>query len=228
MLSVIMTAYNAEKYIEQALQSIFMQTYKDIEVVVVDDCSTDRTPEIAQQFDIKYIKNKNNMGHTKSLNVALGNCSGEYVAWHDADDISRSRRFEKQVKKLRGFDIVTTYGVTINESGKRINGWYTDEAQRKDPVLILKNLTNDCWLLLASMMFKKEIIYKIGMFDEECYCSQDLNFIYRAMKKGYKIGVVKDELFKYRKHKDNIRSNNKYKTCNWHEFAIKRAEECLV
>ena len=100
-ISVIMTAYNTEKYIKEAIESILNQTFKDFEFIIVDDGSTDNTRLIIEEYAkkdrrIKILYNKKNLGIVKSLNKAIAIAKGKYIARMDSDDVSKLNRLEKQ------------------------------------------------------------------------------------------------------------------------------------
>ena len=102
-VSVIMPAYNAEKYINEAIDSILGQTFGDFELIIINDCSADSTENIIQSYSdsrIVYLKNEKNMGVAATLNRGLEAAGGEYIARMDADDISLPQRLEKQVNLL--------------------------------------------------------------------------------------------------------------------------------
>ncbi len=225
-----MTAYNAEKYISQAIASIINQSHEDWELIVVDDCSTDGTRgEVAEIFlhmmhKMKMVKLKKNEGHTKALNTALKLTQGSHIAWMDADDISEPTRFESQLKCFKdNVGIVTTHGISIDEKGKRIKDWYTDKAQRRTPLEIKIHSEVDWWCMGPSMMFKREVVEKIGGFDEECFTGQDFNFWLRAIEHfGWE--VCEMELYRLRRHKGSVRKTKKARERNWHQFAIEQAK----
>ena len=105
LVSVIMSVYNCEKYIEDALNSIINQTYKNKEILLVDDNSNDNTVKIIEKIikgknNIFFIKNSENLGLTKNLNTLIKMANGEYICRMDADDISINTRIEKQVNFL--------------------------------------------------------------------------------------------------------------------------------
>ena len=102
LVSVIMSVYNGEKYINRALLSIIAQTFVDFEVIIIDDGSTDSTPELIHSIldDRIILVRQDNCGLTKSLNRALRMSRGKWIARHDADDFSISTRFEKQITYL--------------------------------------------------------------------------------------------------------------------------------
>ena len=104
-VSVIMPAYNADKYISDSINSVLNQSYKNIELIIVDDKSTDNTAQIAQYYasmypNIKVIINSENSLAGYSRNVGVYHSSGEYIAFIDADDIYREDYLEKLVKAI--------------------------------------------------------------------------------------------------------------------------------
>lgn len=106
LVSVIIPVYNAEKYIERTLESVFAQTYEYIEIVLVDDQSKDRTAEIIKKYqrthsEILYYLQPENMGAGYARNKALELAKGQYIAFLDSDDIWRSEKIDKQVKLLQ-------------------------------------------------------------------------------------------------------------------------------
>ena len=103
LVSIIMSVYNDEKYLNEALDSIFAQTIQNFELIIIDDCSTDDTVKIIESYHDKRIRlmvNDKNEGLTKNLNKALKYVRGKYIARMDGDDRSRPQRFEKQIEFL--------------------------------------------------------------------------------------------------------------------------------
>ncbi len=105
LVSILLSVYNSEKTIEESLNSLLNQTYKNIEILVIDDGSKDSSLEICKSYEnknkqIEVYENKNNIGLTKSLNKLLIRSRGELIARQDADDISSPERIEKQVEFL--------------------------------------------------------------------------------------------------------------------------------
>ena len=101
-VSVVMSAYNGERYLREAVESILNQTFNDFEFIIIDDGSTNSTGQIlssyaAQDPRIVLIRNRENIGLTKSLNKGLALARGEYIARMDADDVSLPNRFSEQV-----------------------------------------------------------------------------------------------------------------------------------
>lgn len=128
LVSVIIPCYNTEKYVESAVRSIMSQTYKNLEIIVTDDCSTDNTFSILEKLAdednrIKLFKNETNLKIVKTLNKMVQLANGKYIARMDADDISLPERIEKQVEFLEKNSDIAFCGTNawhINENGKKI------------------------------------------------------------------------------------------------------------
>ena len=123
MISVILPAYNAEKFLREAIDSILGQTYKNFELIVLNDGSTDRTEDIILAYDdprIRYVKNEKNLKLIKTLNKGIDLAKGEYIARMDADDISLPRRFEIEVNYLQehsDIDVVSCFPYNMSMNG---------------------------------------------------------------------------------------------------------------
>ena len=105
LVSVLISTYNNEQTISDAVESIINQTYRKIEILIMDDSSTDSTSKILNDYSKKYehvrvFTNTKNIGLTKSLNILLGKAEGELIARHDADDVSLENRISIQVKEI--------------------------------------------------------------------------------------------------------------------------------
>ena len=124
IVSVAMTTYNGEKYLREQLDSIYSQTMVPDEVVVVDDCSTDGTitilEEYKQKYGLKYYQNQFNIGYNKNFERAIGLCKGEYIALSDQDDIWLPEKIEHTYKKLKEYpenepSLVSSFSTLVNE-----------------------------------------------------------------------------------------------------------------
>ena len=120
-VSVLMSVYNGEKYLKEAIKSILGQSFKDFEFIIINDGSIDKTEKIIKVFNDKRIVliNQENIGLTKSLNNGLKLAQGDYIARMDADDVALSYRLEKQVKFLDSNPHIFLVGSScylINES----------------------------------------------------------------------------------------------------------------
>lgn len=128
-VSVIIPVYNVEKYIDKTLKSIFAQTYKDIEIVLVDDCSTDKSAQIIAKYkeihpEIIYFLQPKNMGAGAARNKALELASGQYVAFLDSDDLWLPEKTERQINLMKKQKSPFSYTAIemMDEDGKTIKG----------------------------------------------------------------------------------------------------------
>ena len=132
-----MAVYNGEDYIELAIDSVLSQSFTNYEFIIVDDCSTDTTPDIIlsiQDRRIQYIRNRKNLGQTPSLNIGLQSAQGEYIARIDADDIYLPGKLQKQFNFMENNNNVAvcgTNGLKIDDNGEII-GTHSVPQKSKD------------------------------------------------------------------------------------------------
>ena len=127
-VSVVIPMYNAEKYIAETLKSVFKQTYKNFEVVVVNDCSKDKSKEIVEKFQKEHdnlilINNERNLHVAEARNVGIANSNGEWIAFLDADDVWMETKLEKQMKALEenNSKLCYTSQAFMDDSGNDLN-----------------------------------------------------------------------------------------------------------
>jgi len=224
-ISVVMSVYNGEKYIEEAIQSILRQTYQDFEFIIVNDCSTDKTVEIINSFKdtrIKIIENLENIGLTKSLNKGIKCTKGEYIARMDADDISLPHRFETQVgflEKNKDYALIGSSFYQVNEEGKTVF-WtrvLTEDSE------IRRGLKNQNWFGHGSVLIRKSAFIECEGYNEEFECAQDYDLWLRISEK-FKIANIEEPLYCWRFATDNITITKKKKQIYYKELAITMAE----
>lgn len=127
LVSVVMTAYNEEHYITQSINSILKQSYRNLELILINDGSTDRTAEIIQSFSdprIIFINHKENKNQAIRANEGVSLAKGKYIARLDADDISLPDRLEKQVKYLEAHTEISILGGQISIWDENSNSLY--------------------------------------------------------------------------------------------------------
>src|SRR3989344_9088834 len=197
-ISVIMSVYNGMPFLREAVESILKQTYKNFEFIIVDDGSRDTSWKYLQCLNdtrIKVIKNKRNLGLAASLNKALKEVQGDFVARMDADDVSLPRRLETQLEfleKNRNIDICGSYVRVIDEDGKII-------GQIKKPLTDSKIKKELFWLtplLHPTWFVKKEVFRKLNGYDERWDYVEDFEFLIRA--KDYKMANIPKYLLLFR------------------------------
>jgi glycosyltransferase involved in cell wall biosynthesis len=223
MISVIMSVYNAEKYLKEAVDSILGQTYKNFEFIIINDCSDDNSLPILKEYEMLHnniilLNNTENLGLTKNLNIALNMASGKYIARMDADDISEPNRFRMQVdflEKNSAIDILGTFSRNINEDGE-ITGTRSTPITHKDIMKILPKLSP---LSHPTVMFRKESLKKIGFYNDKYLTSQDYDMWFRATRAGLKFYNLPEFLLKYRMNDDYIsRKSFKFR---WNDFRLR-------
>ena len=231
MITVIMSVYNNIAYLREAIEGILGQTYGDFEFFVKDDGSTEPVFDIITEYakkDKRIIPSRGkNVGYANNINQFMKLGRGDYITIQDCDDVSLPDRFEKQLKLFKpGVGLVTTWGIATNESGKRKADFYMDEAQRRSKGEILENIKKDCWLLLGSCMWTREVYEKIGKVDTEMKIAQVYNYILRILK-YFDMEIVTKSLYKHRKHKHSVRKidNN---SRDWMKYGQERADKCTV
>lgn len=210
-ISVIMSVYNGQKYLKEAIESILNQTFKDFEFLIINDGSTDKTPEILEKYKrqdrrIKIINNAKNIGLTKSLNKGINIARGEYIARMDADDISLPERLEKQINFLDSHSEIGLLGAAyfeINEKGEIIGKKIFPVSDQE----LRKRLIRFNPFFHASIMIRKKILNEVGGYNEEIKRAQDYELWFRIAKKT-KIANLPEPLMKRRYTKENISVKN--------------------
>lgn len=205
LVSVIMSVYNDEKYLNEALDSIFAQTIQNFELIIIDDCSTDHTVEIIEGYHdnrIRLIQNEQNCGLTKNLNKALSYASGKYIARMDGDDKSSPRRFEKQIELLEQDPELMLISCRAHMFGEEnlVSDIQGTPKQLQVMMLIRPVLAH------PGFMMRRELIDAHGFrYDETYRSAQDYNFAVRVARE-FSIGITEDVLLEYRVHKKQVSS----------------------
>ena len=192
LISVLLSVYNDEKNIKKSIDSILLQSYKNIELLVMDDCSTDRTYEILNEINdrrIKIFRNKENQGLTKSLNTLIENSSGKILARQDSDDISLPSRLEVQYRNLLKYQLDACTTRAYVKNSKRSIPRYSHFL----PVSFVVRFKNP--FIHGTLMVKKEVLQDIGLYDENIKYAQDYKLFLDLLKKNYKIKVLKNKLY---------------------------------
>lgn len=210
LVSAIMTVYNGEKFLAEAIDSVLAQTYKHFELLILNDGSRDATEKIIlekQKSDsrIKYYKNEKNAGLSKTKNQIIPLTAGPYVAIVDGDDINAPDRFEKQVAALNNNSNVQIVGSSmrlINGRGEACDSWEYSTADAD----IKKGLTVSTTMANPSAMFRREVFFKLEGYDENLSICEDWEFFYRAAR-YFNFMNLPECLVSYRIHDSNTSVN---------------------
>lgn len=211
-VSIILPVYNSQEYIKEAIESISSQSFKDWELIIIDDASSDQTPNILKKYKDKRIiglKNDRNMGVAISLNRGLKQATGEYIARIDADDICFPNRFELQVEFLDNNPatvIVGSNAEIINSSGDVL--FITDLPTTDIGIRNMLFVRNP--LIHPSVMFRRKILGKVGNYNIKFNGAEDYELWFRMLKSGRAYNFKKP-LIKRRVHDNVVTKKFRYK-----------------
>jgi len=220
-VTVLMSVYNGEGYLREAIDSVLSQTYSDFEFLIIDDGSTDGSVDIIRSYldpRIRLIENEKNIGLTRSLNKGLKLSRGEYIARMDGDDIALPERLEKQVHFLNEHVNVGLVGgsdITINGVGDEIGfrKKLTNNGALKQGLL-----AGDNQFCHPSSMFRKECIEKVGPYREEFKMAQDYDLWLRIAEE-FELANIEEALCKHRIIPDSISTSKQSQQEAYHRLA---------
>jgi glycosyltransferase involved in cell wall biosynthesis len=205
LISVIMSVYNAEFYLDTAIKSILNQTYKNIEFIIVNDGSMDKSLEIINKYMIQdkriVLIDHQNIGLTKSLNKAIKIANGKYIARQDADDESILNRFEKQLYLLERYNL--DFVVSRAIKNKKIAPKAFLLNFNKEEIFKAGNI------FIHGTFFAKKEVFKNIMYDEKYIYAQDFKFIVDCFRKNINIGYIKEPLYILNDMETNISNTKK-------------------
>ena len=209
LVSVVMPAYNVEQYVESAVESILNQTFQDFELIIIDDGSIDATFSILQSFKkidkrISLVRNKNNIGVSKSLNKGLKLAKGKYIIRMDADDWSYPERFELQIKLMQDNPSVVVSGSYIEVCDSNLRTKYV-RKYNIDDYSIRKHLFRYSPFAHPATIWQAKVI-KEEEYNEAISVSQDYELYFRVGKIGKFLNLAKS-LLKLRMHEGSVSTN---------------------
>lgn len=227
-VSIVMAAYNEETNIENAIKSIQEQTYKNWELVIIDDGSTDGTAKLIDQFSnedkrIKQFKNDKNYGLAVSLNKGIANSTGEFIARMDADDFSFPNRLSLQIEYMdKNPNVVVLGGGAIYTDSHKEVSVLMPEMHKE----ILKLIWKTSPFIHPSVIMRAAFIKKMGGYSESLRRAQDYDLWFRGRNSG-RYHNLQEILLKYNcTQKRSIRSlYDSYRVRRTHSTNIK--EFCL-
>ena len=204
LVSIVIPVYNGANYVSEAIESALKQTYKNIEVIVVNDGSTDNTEKIVKKYGdkIRYFY-KENGGVASALNLGIKNMKGEYFSWLSHDDVYYTNKIERQIEELKNIDkdnILYSGFELINDKSEFLYAW---EIASKNEY---RKLNNSFYALLlsgldgCSLLIPKKAFYEVDFFNEDLKCTQDYDLWFKIFKNGYKIKYMPEVLLQYRIH----------------------------
>lgn len=199
LVSIILPTYNGSKYIRQSIDSCLTQTYTNIEVIVVDDCSTDNTPSIIKSYvdtRLKYIRHNENKKLPLALNTGFASSTGQYLTWTSDDNYFAPTAIEELIlfmatKKDVAF-VYSDYYI-LNDLGE------TRVIEPRDPKnLLLGNCIGPCFL------YKRSIYDSIGGFDNKYFLCEDYEYWVRAYLANFKFSKLNKRVYFYRQQSNSL------------------------
>ncbi len=212
-LSVLMPAFNAEKYIGEAIESVLTQTFVDFELIIVNDGSTDRTKEIILSYKDNRIRliNTTNQGIAAALNKGLAIAKAKYIVRFDADDICYPERLEKQYNLIKIDPEIMLVGSAadyVDEEGRFIFKGLPPAFKHEE---ILKILTTTCPFIHSSVLYNKEFIIENGGYNSHAHSFED-HLLWTQVVPKAKSANVDESLIKVRLNKQSITIDEKWRT----------------
>lgn len=209
-ISIIIPVYNGANYMREAIDSAIAQTYKNVEIIVVNDGSNDNgeTDKIARSYGnkIKYIV-KENGGSSSALNVGIKNMTGDYFSWLSHDDVYEINRTEEMVKRIKPNienQVIIGSGKLIDKDSKNILHPKKHLSGDFDSLKLFEMFSMDYNINGCAVLVPKDIIDKIGYFDEGLRYVNDTDYWFRLMIENCFFSCSDDKLVKTRIHSGQV------------------------
>lgn len=205
-VSIVLPVYNGELNVGNAISSVLNQTYRNWELIIVNDCSTDGTSEVVKQYAeqdprIKIMNNAINLKLPATLNVGFRNASGKYYTWTSDDNLYKEDAIEKMVEALESapdYDMVYANYTIIDAENHEISKACLDNPGD----LIIGNVIGACFL------YTSQIAKQVGEYDVNLFLAEDYDYWIRIWRAG-KILHIDDNLYYYRRHPRSLSETKK-------------------
>lgn len=199
-VSVVIPVYNGERYIEESIKCVLNQTFKDIEIIVVDDASCDRTQDVVYESfrklidagRIRYLRNKKNMERSFSRNLGFENSSGEYVFFLDHDDLWRENHIEKVLKTFAGYDVVYSFPRSFIDDSSQVFRRSGKRIKPLEETIFSGNIGYP-----SASAFRKE---SFPGYSDDFIVREDWEIFVRSYLEGLKIRIVDSDTVLIREH----------------------------
>jgi len=203
LISVIVPVYNGEKYIGQCLENLLCQTYKNLEIIVINDGSTDNSAQIAANYPVKII-NQKNAGLSAARNAGIDCATGEYIHFFDVDDLINLEFYEKMIEAIAQTNADIACGGVFNELASHRTEFFTNRlllTTVEDKIAVTKvGRYGYVWRYL----FKKSFLEEISLKFEVGVLVEDLYFSLTAVYFAKKVVTVPDAVYYYKKRENSI------------------------
>lgn len=204
-ISVVLPVYNGSAYLKDSIESVLSQTYTDFELIIVDDCSTDSSGEIAQKYAdsdqrVLYLRNETNLKLPESLNRGFAEASGVYWTWTSCDNLYVPGAFEELLKAIevsKEVGMVYTSMEIIDEHNHTVD--FVEAGKGED--LIFRNVVGACFL------YRRSIADQVGNYDKNLFLCEDYEYWLRISRSS-SIKPIPTCLYLYRRHSKSLSHNH--------------------
>lgn len=197
LVSIIMPVCNGERFLGDAIRSVLGQSHRAIQLIVVDDGSSDRSGEVARGFPEVEYHRKENGGVGTARNLALRQVRGEFIAFLDADDLWEPEKLKAQLEWMDAHPehgLVFAYERFFVTEGAETPAWYTGDRMQEDHVAFVP----------GTLLVRREVAQRVGDFVTHLHHEDDTEWFMRAKDAGFGIGIMKQTLLHRRIHGANI------------------------
>jgi glycosyltransferase involved in cell wall biosynthesis len=212
LVSCIVPVFNGERYLGEALHSVLAQTYKSVEIIVVDDGSTDRTPQILENFG-KQIRSlrQDNGGPAAARNSGVGIAQGDLIAFLDADDLWHPEKLRRQMQCLEArpeADLCITY----------LQNFWSPEFKAEAEHFSNHRLSKPTpgYFMLPTVLIRRDVFDSIGFFNTKLQVCEDVEWFLRAVERDMVILVLREVFLQRRLHASNLSRMPAVQRMLWH------------
>lgn len=212
LVTIVLPTYNGSRFLRDSIESVLNQTYQEWELIIVNDCSTDNTLEIAKEYEakdarIKVVTNQTNKKLPASLNVGFSLAKGDYYTWTSDDNMYKPDAIEFMVNYLNNnidVDLISCSFDYIDENGKFLKVFLDNRDRYQVDLAHYCNIG-------ACFMYRKEIANKVGGYNEEAFCAEDYEYWCRIALEG-NIKYSDENLYIYRKNPASLTATKSHIT----------------
>jgi len=229
VISIIIPVYNSEKYLEECLRSIYNQTYKNVEIIIINDGSTDNSDEIVNRYKNKFLKfqyySQKNKGASDARNLGVEKANGEFLMFIDSDDYIEENTLELMYKKItqNNADMVIIGHKKIYNQEKKIEKYLFDVEERKkfsNTEVLQKILNFEVRGYICDKLFRKKLWKKLKIsFESRRYC-EDWYPITKYTVESKDIVFINEPLYNYRQHSESSINSSNIEVVRDYNYAV--------
>lgn len=223
-VSIVLPTFNGARYVREAIESCLAQTFTDWELIIVDDASSDATPDIIKQYmaidcRIRSVRHDANRKLPAALNTGFSLSRGEFLTWTSDDNLYKPPAIEKMLEYLSNHpevDIVYTDYDVIDEDGKLIKSVMVPPYEN----IVIENVVR------ASFMYRRSVQTSLGGYDENCFLAEDYEFWLRAAA-TFKMEALHHVLYEYRVHHQSLSFKKVREVKKKYRMTLKNNLDCI-